>query len=538
MIFRVSLIVLALGFAAPAQAQRPIEVSSLRNVDPLEAGAPSTGLTRNLWRGADAAIAKAALKGALTPVNSPALQRLRNAALLSGGVPPEGGRDDAELATLRFEALFNAGLVYEAAELMRRLPGAAVSPEFARLKADGDLYAGETDEACKTADSVVEGRDEPYWIKLRAFCFALNGQPAAAELTAELARTQGDEDEPFAELLARLTGASASEDEIMAGNALHLALAERTGAALSAQTLTEDGWGVTGAIARSGGASPDVRLAAAHRLALMGSLEADRLATAYEAYARGLTEGTAVAPAAMYEVALEEEGPSRAAILHAVVRETPDPALAAGAIARAISDAETPADLLLVSRLYVREIDFLPRTAVDAEKAELFAFAAVAAGDTSVARAWRAVLPEEGHGGLDLLILASAGAFNGADAIALTKAQLDKGDLAPALFFAAMGAPLTADMRLALRKVKDGADEATDLMRLPEGELAALGAAAAARSEAETALNAAAIVGSAQLETVAAADLAVILAALRTAGLEPFARELLLDVLIARGGAQ
>ena len=200
-------------WGSAAFAQDGIEVERLDALDPMEVSLPQAGLDNRLWRGTGRDQAVAVLARLPGPdegqYNSEVLAAAARSVLMSGGQPPAGGRGDADLARLRVERLLAAGGAGDAFDLLERTPGINRIPALARWHADLGFALGETDRACRTADALIEGRDTAYWLRVRACCLVLQGQAAAAELTAELARSQSEDDGFDARLFALTLGTEA-----------------------------------------------------------------------------------------------------------------------------------------------------------------------------------------------------------------------------------------------------------------------------------------------------------------------------------------
>lgn len=218
-ISRASLVAALLG--GTALAQDPIEVERLDALDPMEVGLPGAAMGSRLWEGTSAGMARAVLArlpGADSDgYPSEALAELARSVLVSGGQPPAGGRGDADLAVLRIERLLAAAGIDETFDLLERTPGVSRTPALARWHAELGFATGSEERACRTANALTERRDEPYWLRVRAFCLALDERDAAAELTAELARSS-EPDEGFDARLFALTLGMPLEDNAPAAD--------------------------------------------------------------------------------------------------------------------------------------------------------------------------------------------------------------------------------------------------------------------------------------------------------------------------------
>jgi hypothetical protein len=360
MISRTSLI--ALAFAGSASAQ-DIEVRQLGALDPLEVQIADTPLESDLWRGSSAETARAAMS-ALPGANgngyaSPALTELAGRVLLSGGEPPAGARGDTALAALRADRALAAAGAPAAFALLERTPGLERRPGLAMLHAELAFALGRGNEACRTANGMVEGRDQPYWLRARAFCHALNGQDAAAELSVDLARAV-EPDETFDTLLFALT----LEQPIPSG------LAIDSGLEWALVHVTADG------------AHPDVDVSGAPR------------------WLRDVAELTAPPAelpdewAAALSAANAFDGSERAAAFDELITQRQDRLIAGIALGRALNTAKANGRFLETAFRYGREINTLPVSEGTIEFGGHFVMAALLAGDVSTARRWRRALDD------------------------------------------------------------------------------------------------------------------------------------------------
>lgn len=351
----------ALGLAAPALAQSGIEVQSLDALDPLEVGLPGAALPMTLWDGSTADTAGAALAslpGASDGAyDSPALRELARAVLVSGGYPPAGARGTEALAVARTDRLLAASGVMDAFDLLERTPNLNTTTQLSRQHAELAFAAGEFDRACYTTNALLEGRDTPYWLRARALCLAVDGQNAAAELTAELASGVAP-DADFDRLLFALT-----LQQPLSGNPVRI----ETGLsyALSRLAPVED----AALVAPSGTAPAWLREFAAASPLPNFLYSSD--------------------PAADLERAATLDGVEREHLLISVLAQGEDRERAAAALSQLLDDAAAQDDLLAALQLYGAEVATLPQTAETLGDGVRFTLAAALAGDLRTARAWK-----------------------------------------------------------------------------------------------------------------------------------------------------
>ena len=340
--------------ALAQQPSRSIEVQDLGAVDPFQVGSRNV-LPATIWSSSDADAVRAIL-GELpastgTGWRQGAAARLAERVLLASGAPPRGARDDFALAALRMDRALAAGRAERVYELLERTPRLNQSSALSRLHAETAFALGETDAACRTAESLLRGRDEPYWLRARATCLALAGNMPAAELTADLAR---------------------SADGAASFNTLFDALVLERGLPANARPST----GLELAIAMT--------LAPDERIAVAGDAPAwlERAAT---------RTGPAITLPEDLDAALESamamEGADRAAALAAIAQQDIDRLIAAEALAARFDDAVSEGRFAEVARAYAMEIETIPINAQTLAHGPRFVLALALEGE--VERAWR-----------------------------------------------------------------------------------------------------------------------------------------------------
>lgn len=196
---------LVLALPGPVGAQA-VESALLPAPDLFSGAGRETGLGPDLWNGASAATARTVLPLLAQKPLSPAASALARAVLATGGRGPEGGGDDPALAAARAQALIALGEPASAQMALRRTGGLDRNGALSQAAAEAALLTGADEEACAVAQALTVDREQIYWLRLRAYCQARAGEPAA-RLTYDLA--QGVErDAVFARLMAvKLAGA-------------------------------------------------------------------------------------------------------------------------------------------------------------------------------------------------------------------------------------------------------------------------------------------------------------------------------------------
>ncbi len=185
--------------AAPSPAPpAPVQGEALNPLDLFSAGR-DMGLGSDLWRGASAGLARAVIPTLGDHALSPAGAALARRVLAQSASAPDGAGADADLASARARALLMLGDAPTAELILDHTAGLANSPALSETAAEAALIDGEDDKACAIGDALGSGRDGAYWLRLRAYCEARAGKPAA-QLTMNLAE-EADHDPAFARML-------------------------------------------------------------------------------------------------------------------------------------------------------------------------------------------------------------------------------------------------------------------------------------------------------------------------------------------------
>jgi len=217
----------SLEAVGPARAQ-PVEVSPLAAPDAFTTPGRDTGLPATLWRSASVRTARTVLALLATKTLSPAGAALARRVLATGAPGPQGAGSDPALAGARATALLAQGDAKAAAAILARAPGVDRAPELAQAAAETALLAGDDARACAVAEGLSAGRDEIYWLRLRAYCQAIAGQKAEAQLTLELAQSQA-RDPVFGRLMAAKLAGAGSPGAASLRNGLDYALSRSLG---------------------------------------------------------------------------------------------------------------------------------------------------------------------------------------------------------------------------------------------------------------------------------------------------------------------
>ncbi len=175
---------------ATVAAPEPVKAASLRAPDLFAATPGPTGLPDTLWRGASADLARAVIPLVAQRPLTPALAGFAARLMATGGQAPDGAGADADLAAARIAAVLSLGDAPGARAMLDHTPGVTASPSLSQVLAEADLVMGQADQACQAGDALTQGKDQPYFRRLRAFCLVRAGDTDAAQLAFDLADAQ------------------------------------------------------------------------------------------------------------------------------------------------------------------------------------------------------------------------------------------------------------------------------------------------------------------------------------------------------------
>lgn len=541
-----SLVLAALLAASSAVAYAqglpaPIETQELRSLDAWSVSALSRAqgaLAPDLWSPSDPAVLAAAFER-LPASQSPALLSLARRVLFSGGDAPRG--DATAAARGRFEALGRLGAADELATMAAGAGAALSDPAIAQFAAQAELARGRRPEACARGRSANVGEQAPpFLLRLRAYCAAVTGDRAAADLALELARAQNAADTWYSGAVAAAAGApSARPPAANYGSSLstQLSLAGRLrpgpNALNTASTLSLI------ALARAEQAPQPQRAQAAALAYQRGAISAAEARTILRATPAEITSALLPIVTALRVVDAARSAPTQAPAPIAPGAPAPsDPSLeAAAAISRVLRQAATPADFSAAARFFNDDIAGL-HSAPDAGAALLFARAALAADDARLGQrlveaARQAGVDETALAPLDAA-LAVLGDARGQAGLVAVQRRIDRGVSQPnaaardVAILTALGAPTDgAVLNFMLANAPRGG------ARADQGAMQALNAAVERQALGEGALLAVIAAGEAGPARLDADSVTGIIRALRTLGLEDDARRVAVEVILA-----
>lgn len=268
----------------PGKPQGPrVTVTGLQDIDPAGAGIldeSSGGFPAVLYQGSPRPAIVARLAQLPAAPNSPALQALLRRILLSATTPPVGETpaDEPSMLAQRLRKLIAGGRVAEAGLLggqSRR------DDRFARQAwSEALLLQGRDEDACGDATSLRQSLNDPFWIKLRAYCQIVEGDTTGASLTLEVMRERAIADDTFVPLAAALAdGTKPKVPAKPAPGALQVSILRRAQLPVPATLAT---WLPARQVFLAG-EDPLARLVALERAAFAGLVSTDELVQGYAA---------------------------------------------------------------------------------------------------------------------------------------------------------------------------------------------------------------------------------------------------------------
>jgi hypothetical protein len=506
------------GTAAHAQTLAAVQSSALRPLDAWQTGQVPSGdaeLPASLWKNSDAAAIGPLMDTLKAPFPSPAATRLARAAMLSGGDAPAGSEAAAgEAARKRFAALGRFGAADEIVAMANVAPEATSDPNILTFATQADLARGRPADACRRAQGSAA---TPYILRLRAFCFATNGDQAPTDLAIEVARQAGVNDFWLFSALPAIYGdrkgpAARFDSSLDAAVSIAGKLKLGPRPLLNASLLAKD------VVARDQDSPPALRAEAAidalTGYAISPDVARDALAPAL---ATKSAKGLPAFVTDLQRVSAAETPAAKAQALVALYKRTP-----------------TYAEFVAAARLTREEIASLPRDETTAPSALWLARAALAIGDVKLAAAWREGLAQGAPGAdekaaLDVAIAAAGG--GGADAALRRRVELGGANAArDAALFGALGSPPTPQAAALIAS----APQPKGYKNADATTVAALVAASQRGAQGETALYAAKVIAPGA-HLIDRASLVSTLQALRAVGLEGLARQVAVEAMIGGG---
>jgi hypothetical protein len=232
------------------------------------------GLGTQMWSGASRAELEEELARIPVVTTNRTVRELSRRILLTAAETPVGP-GKRPLIAIRLERLLDAGFIDEAGTLAAKaeLPN---NDEFARVQAEALLYAQRDSDLCSDKTAARLSSAEPFWLQLRAYCYEIGGDAAAADLTRSVMSAQGDNDPILdATLAGDAKGVQAAD--VTRPTAVDIYLLRKAGGTVTAELAAPLGTPANLLATRDAHNSPADRLAAAERIVSTGALAPDEL---------------------------------------------------------------------------------------------------------------------------------------------------------------------------------------------------------------------------------------------------------------------
>lgn len=499
-------------------AAQSIETGQLGAAQAYDAGVidiRSGGLDAALWQGTSSKMAVHLLEKIPLSSTNDLVQDLMEAVVFSAGVPPEG--TDSRYDQMRLKTVMQLGDKEALDNIASRNPDIARDPA---VRADLALAGGDVTGACTIADNITEGRGEPVWAKLRAFCHVERGELSAAELTTELLAGSGHEDAIFYQLMKVLTGASKDTPNTRnISDPLLLAMVKKTGGASSL--------GGSASVALDEKASSFSRLNAVFKQA--DDLSDAQISSVFSqlAYSDDSLAGGTNFDYASFDIETAKADPTARGMaqLFQLANASGDARSSAEAMALVLMRADKDGVFSRFAQLFKSNMAIIPANLQAEANLKLFARAAIKRGDIGALQGFYTSM-EDGPDKARIALVADA-LGNGFNLGTLGKdiegrlegtGSEQRRAVRDTFIAVAMGSRLSGDAGIALEGKTNGIGSS-----VAAGDLLALTAAANANSRAETALRAAIIIEKSPLDD---RSIAAVIKALNTAGLPQFSGRL------------
>jgi hypothetical protein len=354
------------------------------------------GLPRDIWRNTHIDTLRRLLPRMPVGSASPAMNDLARRILLSSVAAPEGQGAAEAFAYMRLERLYAAGLVEDAVSFGTLAAETHEVEGILSLLARAQMLLGEDEAACRTASRMRLQSEDPFWTRLRAYCYVQENAGPAALLTANLLEEQNHASKLYLNLIRRLANDTAGDipgdvfqDHV---TALELAMLRRSGLLPPPAVVESSNLAVIRTVAMINLNRPTaelvtMRLAAAEEAARRGALAPGELERIY-----GSVPFEPDVRSGAVGYARSNGGPWANALLYQVARAQPVAAVAAEYLTVALETTRTTPAWLTLAEVYAGMRSSVPRTLDLAARGYELGLAALATGAIEEARAWRDVL--------------------------------------------------------------------------------------------------------------------------------------------------
>jgi len=333
-----------------------------------------------LWSGSDDEVLLSLMKSVRTARLTPAERKLLRRVILSPTRKPTGKSAEA-LLTERARLMLELGEARAAAALAPRLKKGARGLDAETIAVDLDMASGREASACaRLSGPVPEGQ---YWLKLRAVCAVLQENYSGAELAVEFATTQGLHDAWFIEAIFAASGDVPNPPFARFDSGLNIALSSKAKLDTSRVTLASSRPDLAAAAASRPGVPTELRARFAQ---IAGEIDLISPQSRRQILSKRLNEPDYRASSGIEQALQTMLDPAATVPQKAQRLNTVLSSLSRGELSRYASTA----------RLFLPDLQRLPRVRETAPYALSFARASLAAGDGNLARHWLGVSQYDG----------------------------------------------------------------------------------------------------------------------------------------------
>ncbi len=284
-------------------------------------------------------------------------------------------------------ALVNAGFIGEVQTIASLSDAPQGDPFVGKALALADLLNRNETQACQRGAAITEQGGDPFWLKLRAFCYVVAGERDAADLTMSILRDQGAvtvQDDEF--LTAMITGAVPAKP-LHPKTALQLAVVRHLEIPIVASWVKQADGAVLKSVALDNSLDLSVRLEAAKFALAMGNMGTVD-------YSNLLLSVPVELEAINQAATLLAQNPNQAmidAIVYQAVRSMNAPAFLkdkANLIADHLQSANGFEHAFALNSLYANDVQNLQGAIVPPLHAGLYAQSRLVVGDSDGAARW------------------------------------------------------------------------------------------------------------------------------------------------------
>jgi len=266
----------------------PVQTEILKDIDGDSIGTLGDvqgGFGSAMWQGVDRVFVERMI--ALLPERqrSPAMRAMIRRLLLTSAAAPPRRSAGPSLLALRIGALFAAGDLASALELIAAAPVGQIEESLVRTEVEARLFRFDTSGACDIVRGPAQEFRGLYWQQAGAFCLALSDRREEAALMADVLAERSEAVHPsFFATMERLGGAAPPVVESLSEpTALNIAMMRAANLSLPGDVTEKASPSALQAIALSPNAPVALRLVAAEAAAALGVLSAPVLLQIYGA---------------------------------------------------------------------------------------------------------------------------------------------------------------------------------------------------------------------------------------------------------------